>query len=58
MISTRFRHICTEIPNERDKDIIETIALLESKQANKELPVVWDHADGFQIFDRGVYLLQ
>ena len=52
MISTRFRHICTEIPNERDKDIIETIALLESKQANKELPVVWDHADGFQIFDR------
>ncbi len=52
MISTRFRHICTEIPNERDKDIIETITLLESKQANKELPVVWDRADGFQVFDR------
>ena len=52
MISTKFRHICTEIPNELDKEIIQTIALLESEQSNKELPVVWDRADGFQIFDR------
>ena len=52
MISTRNRKIITEIPNPKDVEVIETIAQLESEQSNKELPVVWDRAEGFQIFDR------
>lgn len=52
MIATKFRNICTEIPNIKEREVIETISLLESHQSNMELPVVWDRAEGFQIFDR------
>ena len=52
MIETKYRRIVTAIPNPQDAEIIGQIAGLESEQSNRELPVVWDRADDFQIYDR------
>lgn len=52
MIKTKYRKIVTELPHKSDLEIINKISTLESIQSSKELPIVWDRANDFQIFDR------
>lgn len=50
-INTRYRTIKTLLPHEDDLKVIKTIYRYESSLINKQLPVVWNRAKGFQIYD-------
>lgn len=51
-VDTAHRKIVTELPHPEDVKVINKIKRLESSVQDKELPVVWDRAEGFQIHDR------
>ncbi len=51
-VNTAHRRIITPIPSPGTKEIMERIARIESSNAMDQLPVIWDHAKGHQIFDR------
>ena len=50
-IDTDFRKIHTEIPVPESLPLLEKIRSYESNNALEQLPVVWDRAEDFQIFD-------
>lgn len=51
-IETKFRKIKTQIPNPETLKIIEDCVKYEPTSMNDQLPVVWDKAQGFQIYDK------
>ena len=51
VIKTRYRNICTKRPVPESLEIIKKHAIFEPKSMLDQLPAVWDHAEGFQIFD-------
>ena len=51
-VSTPYRQIHTQIPHPEDVSIIKEIIKYELSSLEKELPIVWNHAEGFQIYDR------
>jgi len=50
-VETAFRRICTPLPVPESLPIIEKLYATESRSMHGQLPVVWDRAEGFQVFD-------
>ncbi len=50
-VETRFRRIVTEIPVPESLPILETLHRYEPVAMRGQPPVVWDRAEGFQVFD-------
>ena len=52
LIKTKYRTIKTKIPAPGYIPILETLDKYESRSMHGQLPVVWDRAEGFQVYDR------
>lgn len=50
-IATRYRKIVTKIPVPESVEILKTLDRYESTSMHGQLPVVWDRAEGFQVYD-------
>ena len=50
-IETPHRRIVTQIPVPESLEILEKIKKYESSNVMDQLPVIWDHAEGYQVFD-------
>jgi 4-aminobutyrate aminotransferase / (S)-3-amino-2-methylpropionate transaminase / 5-aminovalerate transaminase len=51
-VDTKHRKILTQIPVPESLPLFEKIKKYESTNAMEQLPVIWDHAKDYQIFDR------
>lgn len=51
-VETPFRRIVTELPVPESVPILETLYRYEPVAMRGQPPVVWDHAEGFQVYDR------
>ncbi|MFC1674280.1 aspartate aminotransferase family protein [Candidatus Omnitrophota bacterium] len=52
LINTKYRKIKTEIPVPESISILEDLDKYESRSMHGQLPVVWDRAEDFQVFDK------
>ena len=50
-VETRFRRIVTEIPAPGSLPVLEKLREWEPVSMEGQPPVVWDHAEGFQVYD-------
>jgi len=50
-VDTRYRRIATEIPVPESIPILERLRRHEPRSMGGQPPVVWDHAEGVQVFD-------
>ena len=50
-VETRYRRIVTKFPVPQSLEIIERLRRCEPKSMEGMPPVVWDHAEGFQVHD-------
>lgn len=50
-IKTKYRCIKTPIPVPQSLPILNTLEKYESRSMHGQLPVVWDRAEGFQVYD-------
>ncbi len=50
-IKTKNRIIQTKIPCPGTKDILDRLNLVESRSMHGQLPIVWERADGHNVFD-------
>lgn len=50
-VRTRFRRIKTKIPVPQSLNLLKKIKKYESSNVMEQLPVIWDHAKGYQVFD-------
>jgi 4-aminobutyrate aminotransferase-like enzyme len=50
-VNTKHRKILTQIPVPESLPLFEKIKKYESTNAVEQLPVIWDHAQDYQIFD-------
>jgi len=50
-VSTNYRNIQTMIPVPESVSIFESLERYESRSMHGQLPVVWDRAEDFQVFD-------
>ena len=50
-IETKFRRIVTEIPAPESMPLIERLRQYEPRSMQGQPPVVWDRAEGFQVWD-------
>ncbi len=50
-VETAFRRIATDLPVPESLPLLEKLARLEPVSMRGLPPVVWDHAEGFQVFD-------
>jgi 4-aminobutyrate aminotransferase-like enzyme len=50
-VSTGLRKIVTELPAAASLPVLEKLHALEPLAMRGQPPVVWDHAEGFQVFD-------
>ena len=50
-INTGHRRITTKIPVPESLPLLEKIKIYESSNVMDQLPVIWDHAEGYQIHD-------
>ncbi len=51
-VETPFRRIATELPVPESVPILEALYRYEPVAMRGQPPVVWDHAEGFQVYDR------
>ena len=51
-ISTKYRTIITKIPVPESIPLLERIYETESRSMHGQIPVVWDKALGFQVYDK------
>lgn len=51
-VETKHRRIHTAIPSPETLDILKQCALYEPNSMNDQLPIAWDRASGYQIFDK------
>ena len=51
LINTKYRKIVTKIPTPESVVMLEQAYGLESRSMHGQMPVVWDRADNFQVFD-------
>jgi len=51
LVETPFRRIKTAIPVPESIPLLEKMYAYESHSMHGQLPVVWDHAKGFQVYD-------
>lgn len=50
-VETRHRRIVTPIPAPGSAPILKELSLYEPSSLHHELPLVWDRAEGYQVFD-------
>ena len=50
-VLTRYRNIQTEIPAPGTESVLMKLDQYESRSMHGQLPIVWDKAEGFSIFD-------
>src|SRR6476619_1421983 len=50
-IRTRFRHISTKLPVPESIAILQKLYDFEPRAMRGQPPIVWDHAEGFQVYD-------
>src|SRR5450755_3995472 len=50
-VETPFRRIVTEFPVPESIPILRTLEAYEPVAMRGQPPVVWDHAEGFQVYD-------
>jgi 4-aminobutyrate aminotransferase / (S)-3-amino-2-methylpropionate transaminase / 5-aminovalerate transaminase len=51
-VNTKYRKIITSIPPENSIPILDDLRKYEPESMSLELPVVWDRAENFQVFDK------
>lgn len=51
-VSTKYRRIKTKIPVPESIPIFEELEKYESRSMHGQLPIVWDKAEDFQVFDK------
>jgi len=51
-IHTKFRKIISEIPHPDSQKLINSIRENEARSTHGQPPVIWDRANGFQVFDK------
>ncbi|MBN1345273.1 MAG: aspartate aminotransferase family protein [Phycisphaerae bacterium] len=51
-VDTRFRRIATKLPVPESVPILESLRRCEPQSMEGQPPVVWDHADGCQVYDK------
>ena len=51
-IETRYRKIRTQLPVPESVVMFEKLFRLEAQAMHGQIPVVWDRADDFQIYDK------
>tara|TARA_B110000438_G_scaffold171111_1_gene163475 strand:+ start:8136 stop:9512 length:1377 start_codon:yes stop_codon:yes gene_type:complete len=51
-VNTKYRKIITSIPPENSIPILKDLRKYEPESMSLELPVVWDKAENFQVFDK------
>lgn len=52
LIDTKFRKIKTEIPAPESISILEDLEKYESRSMHGQLPIVWNRAEDFKVFDK------
>lgn len=52
-VRTPHRRIQTAIPTPGTKEVLERLNATESRSMHGQLPIVWDRADDFSVFDAG-----
>ncbi len=50
-ITTNYRKIVTKLPVPESLEILNTLDRYESSSMHGQLPIVWDRAEGFQVYD-------
>lgn len=50
-VETKYRRICTHIPVPDSLPHLEKMYKLESRSMHGQLPIIWDRADDFQVYD-------
>ena len=50
-IKTKFRTIQTKIPVPESIPLLEEVYQNESHSMHGQMPIIWDHAEGFQVYD-------
>mgnify|MGYP001586301109 CR=1 FL=1 len=50
-VRTKYRRIKTKIPVPQSLSLLKKIKKYESSNVMEQLPVIWDHAKGYQVFD-------
>ena len=51
IIKTKNRHIFTKIPAPGTKKLIKKISKIESRSMHGQVPIAWDKAKNFNIYD-------
>ncbi|MBF0595255.1 MAG: aminotransferase class III-fold pyridoxal phosphate-dependent enzyme [Candidatus Omnitrophica bacterium] len=51
LVKTKYRRIKTEIPVKKSLPLFEGLSRYEARSMHGQMPVVWDHAEDFQVFD-------
>ena len=51
IVKTKFRSIVTKIPVPESLPILERVYETESHSMHGQLPIIWDHAEGVQVYD-------
>jgi len=51
-VQTRYRTIKTRIPVPESIAVFKDLEKYESRSMHGQLPIVWDKAEGFQVFDK------
>lgn len=51
LVNTRYRKINTKLPVPESLEIFKILETYESRSMHGQLPVVWDRAEDFQVFD-------
>jgi len=50
-LETKYRRIVTKIPVPESIEILNTLERYETSAMHGQLPIVWDRAEGFQVYD-------
>jgi 4-aminobutyrate aminotransferase / (S)-3-amino-2-methylpropionate transaminase / 5-aminovalerate transaminase len=51
-VDTKYRRIKTSIPCPGTETILSKLAMYESRSMQGQMPIVWDHAENFNVFDK------
>jgi 4-aminobutyrate aminotransferase-like enzyme len=52
LLNTKYRTITTPIPSPDTENIISELEVCESRSMQGQMPIVWDRAENFNIYDR------
>ena len=51
-IQTKYRRIKTKLPVPESLELFERLHRLETRAMHGQIPVLWDRAEGFQVYDK------